>query len=260
MKNTWIYRGLQNLQEKPLDCDSFSFKSAFFTSIALPFITVTIATIVVIIGFIYLLISPLMLIKDIYDIYYKLTEKRRLRKEEEEKQRKLKEEEENLKSDLKTWLNGYKERLTGKDFYILIHKITGEKLEIQYKNITTFLYYFLVKHNLEFNTYYGNYLVCGVNRRRSINDLYLISKYYFPTLTLEELILALNDLIGDRQICTQYCTTINKYVFYSTAISSHHSTAHSLEFTNNSKLNFYNLIKYLKDEQKNKNLSSLSRS
>ena len=32
----------------------------------------------------------------------------------------------------------------------------------------------------------------------------------------------------------------------------------SLEFTNNPKLNFYNLIKYLKDEQKNNNLSSLS--
>lgn len=258
MKNTWIYRGLQNLQEEPLGCDSFSFKSAFFTAIALPFITVFLAVVVIFVGFFYLLISPLMLIKDIYDIYYKLTEKRRLKKEEKEKQRKLKEEEENLKSDLKTWLNGYKGVLRDKDFYILKHRITDEKLEIPYKNIATFLYYFLTKHNLEFNTYYGNYLVCGVNRRRSIHDLYLISKHYFPTLTLEELILNLNSLIEQRKICTQYCTTINKYVFYSTGVSSHHSTAHSLEFTNNSKLNFYNLIKYLKDEQKNNNLSSLS--
>lgn len=258
MKNTWIYRGLQNLQEEPLGCDSFSYKSAFFTSIALPFITVFVGIVAVIAGFFYLLISPLMLFKDIYDIYYKLTEKRRLQKEEEEKQRKLKEEEENLKSDLKTWLNGYKGLLRYKNYYTLVHKDIGEKLEIPYENITTFLYYFLIKHNLEFNTHYGNYLVCGVNRRRSIHDLYLISKNYFPTLTLEELILALNNLIENRQICTQYCTTINKYVFYSTGISSHHSTTHSLEFTNNPKLNFYNLIKYLKDEQKNNNLSSLS--
>lgn len=258
MKNTWIYRGLQNLQEEPLGNDSLSFKSAFFTSIFLPFITVFLGTAVVIIGFFYLLTSPLMLLKDIYDIYYKLTEKKRLKKEEEEKQRKLKEEEENLKSDLKIWLKGYKGVLRNEEYYTLIHKITGEKLKIPYENVTTFLYYFLIKHNSEFNTYHGNYFVCGVNRRRSIHDLYLISKNYFPTLTLEELILALNDLIENRQICTQYCTTINKYVFYSKHVSEHHCTSHSLEFTNNYKLNFYNLIKYLKDEQKNNNLSSLS--
>lgn len=247
MKNTWIYRGLQNLQEEPLGTESFDFKSAFFTAIALPFIAVFLAVVVVIIGFFYLLISPLMLLKDIYDIYYKLTEKRKLRKEEE-----------NLKSNLKTWLNGYKEILRNQHYFTLVHKDTREKLEIPYKNIATFLYYFLIKHNSEFNTYCGNYLVCRVNRRRSIHDLYLISKHYFPTLTLEELILSLNHLIEQRQICTQYCTTINKYVFYSTDVSFHHSTAHSLEFTNNSKLNFHNLIKYLKDEQKNNNLSSLS--
>lgn len=258
MKNTWIYRGLQNLQEEPLGNRSLSFKSGFFTAIVLPFIIVFLAAVAIFIGFFYLLISPLMLIKDIYDIYYKLTEKKRLRKEEEEKQRKLKEEEENLKSDLKKWLNGYKGVLRRNNYFTLKHTVTGEKLEIPYKNIATFLYYFLTKHNSEFNTYSGNYLVCGVNRRRSIHDLYLISKHYFPTLTLEELILSLNALIERREICTQYCTTINKYVFYSTSVSSHHSTAHSLEFTNNSKLNFYNLIKYLKDEQKNNNLSSLS--
>lgn len=251
MKNTWIYRGLQNLQEKPLGDNSFSYKSAFFASISFPFLAVFLGITVIIIGFFYLLISPLMLIKDIYDIYYILTEKRRLKKEEQEEQRKL-------KSDLKTWLKGYKGVLRYNEYFTLVHKDTGEKLEIPYKNITTFLYYFLIKHNSEFNTYRGDYLVCGVNRRRSIHDLYLISKTYFQTLTLEELILALNDLIEKRQVCTQYCTTINKYVFYSTSVSMHHSTAHSLEFTNNPKLNFHNLIKYLKDEQKNNNLSSLS--
>ena len=155
MKNTWIYRELQNLQEKPLGNRDFSFKSAFFTSITLPFITVFLGIAVIIIGFFYLLISPLMLLKDICDIYHILTEKRRLRKEEQEEQRKL-------KSDLKTWLKRYKGVLRYKKYFTLVHKDTGEKLEITYKNITTFLYYFLIKHNSEFNTYRGDYLVCGV--------------------------------------------------------------------------------------------------
>lgn len=56
----------------------------------------------------------------------------------------------------------------------------------------------------------------GINKRRSLGDIYMICKYYYPNCTLKEVLTLLyvtlnNNLAGFR---TSYCHTINKRVWY----------------------------------------------
>jgi hypothetical protein len=59
----------------------------------------------------------------------------------------------------------------------------------------------------------GNY-ICDPQRRRSLGDIWLISRYYISDVTIEEVLSTLIELCKDRQIYASYCTTINKYVFH----------------------------------------------
>jgi len=58
-------------------------------------------------------------------------------------------------------------------------------------------------------------------RRRSLGDLFMIIKYYYPRVTLKELFTELNNLTSNTSgMRTSYCSTIRKRVWYYSSFSS----------------------------------------
>lgn len=91
------------------------------------------------------------------------------------------------------------------------------------KNRRETLKEFLVRFFTEFNTEKDTIYVdtrdvqTYAGKRRSLGDIYMICKYYFPTVTLKEVIQLLYvDLFSeiDPGFRSSYCTTINKRVWY----------------------------------------------
>lgn len=74
----------------------------------------------------------------------------------------------------------------------------------------------------------------GSGRRRSIGDLFMIARYYFPNTTLRQLYdILFNQLDAELPgFRSSYCTTINKYVFYHAANSrnEHLNLGHQAEW------------------------------
>lgn len=85
-------------------------------------------------------------------------------------------------------------------------------------NLDEFMSNFFTVLNEEKNTIYVESKRCQTEagRRRSIGDIYLIAKYYFPDTTLSQVIQYLHVKLPAklRGFRCSYCTTINKRVYY----------------------------------------------
>lgn len=77
-----------------------------------------------------------------------------------------------------------------------------------------FIREFILKYNSNYDTFAGEYIQCAKNRRRSLGDIYLITKYYYPNCTIEDVIKELIHLLNTKKIAGSYCSTIHKYVFH----------------------------------------------
>lgn len=82
-----------------------------------------------------------------------------------------------------------------------------------------FLWKFLTKWNKEKNTIFVvNHVVdTDTGRRRSIGDIFMILRYYYPEVTLREVIQWLYVdwiTLGDENYRSSYCYTIHKRVWY----------------------------------------------
>lgn len=92
------------------------------------------------------------------------------------------------------------------------------KSSIQRLSTEEFLYRFFTKYNKERRTIFinGN-LQTEVNRRRSLGDIFMICKYYFPNITLLEVIKLLYQILPNKfenGFRTSYCNQIQKRVWY----------------------------------------------
>lgn len=98
------------------------------------------------------------------------------------------------------------------------HKIRVQGLLKKRKeSLRDFLIAFFEDWNERFNTIYVNTkeVQTDTGRRRSLGDIYMICKYYYPNCTLSEVFETLHDLCSNRQgFRTSYCYTINKRVYY----------------------------------------------
>lgn len=56
--------------------------------------------------------------------------------------------------------------------------------------------------------------VCDTGRRRSLGDIFLICRSYYPQCTIHGVLEVLVQLLESREIYGCYCNTINKYVFH----------------------------------------------
>jgi len=87
------------------------------------------------------------------------------------------------------------------------------------ETLQEFLIRFFQEWNLEKNTIYvdDSAVQTAPNKRRSLGDIYMICKYYYPNCTLNEVLNLLYNVIPTiitRGYRTSYCFTINKRVWY----------------------------------------------
>jgi hypothetical protein len=298
MKNTWLYKKLERLHTEN-SIISNDFKSGFFTNIINIIIVPLVGITIINLGLLSILLLPLYLVKDLYDLYFYINKEKIAKKEDIKKALKL-------KNDIESWIDSYQIILNIPKPYML-EKITYEKkLEVKplsgvnvgcqdgirvgelwftdppyyirnnnkyqrYKNVLDntniikeklskefinsrhstfhdFIFQFFIQYNNECNTIHSDNLkmICDTNRRRSLHDIYLITKYYYPEVTFIDIIKRILSLLKIGVIRGSYCSTVNKYVFYTQDISSHNSFEHTLEFTN--ELTFINLKEYIENE------------
>ncbi len=88
-----------------------------------------------------------------------------------------------------------------------------------------------MKHNTmnEKKTY-----LCSNNRRRSLGDIYLLTRHYRPDISISTLIKELIKMCENKRLGGCYCTTIHKYVF----------TRDSLTFLTDSKTEYHPNIQF----------------
>ncbi len=294
MKETWLYKKLDYLHTRNSIREDYS--SSGSLELLINFIIAPILGMLLsLTGVLIILLLPLYLVKDLYDLYYYLNAEKIAKKEAIKKALEL-------KNDIKNWITTYQTNLNNISPYMLEKityeekpkveqlpgvntgyqggiqqgiwladplpfsrfpnnryksysntKVKKEKLSKKFINskhskFEDFIIEFFKIYNNECNTIHTNHskIICDTNRRRSLHDIYLITKYYYPEVTFIDIIKTIISLLKIGVICGSYCSTVNKYVFYTSSISSHNNFGHALEFT--SELTFNNLKQYIKDE------------
>jgi len=83
-------------------------------------------------------------------------------------------------------------------------------------DLKTFIKRFILCYNLDYLTVrvFDDQIVCGRRKRRSLGDIYLLCRSYYPSCTLEEVLIILITLCEKGTIFGSYCNQINKYVFH----------------------------------------------
>lgn len=126
--------------------------------------------------------------------------------------------------------------------------LSKEFINSKHSKFEDFIIEFFKQYNNECNTVSPSYNrhICDTNRRRSLHDIYLITKYYYTEVTFIDIIKTILSLLKIGVICSCYCSTVNKYVFYTPNVSNHNNFKHTLEFTDEITLD--DLKKYIEDE------------
>ena len=107
-------------------------------------------------------------------------------------------------------INNYEKKLLkDANYYHLDKFVLNRELDLK-----TFIKNFIREYNSYYNTYHDLRFICDKNKRRSLGDIFLICRCYFPTCTLKEVLGYLIELLENGEIYGSYCSTINKYVFH----------------------------------------------
>ena len=83
-------------------------------------------------------------------------------------------------------------------------------------DLEDFIYNFLNVYNSHHATITADdetRAISSIGRHRSILDIYLISKYYFPEISLKDVMICVIKLYDEDLIVTQICSTVNRRVF-----------------------------------------------
>jgi len=131
--------------------------------------------------------------------------------------------------------NYEKELLKDANYYHLDKYVLNRELDLK-----TFIKNFVREYSKQHTTYHDMKFICDRNRRRSLGDIFLICRCYFPTCTLKEVLGYLIELLEDSKIYGSYCRTINKYVFHYQTTSYY--TNQDVEYDDN--LEFIDFVKY----------------
>lgn len=109
-------------------------------------------------------------------------------------------------------------------------------------DLNEFLRHFFKEYNNKYITYQGSNIICKQNRRRSVEDIYLICKNYLPDVTLDDVLRNLVSLIDEDFLSTSKCSDINRYVFALKGPYAGLYVEKELDFMNG--VNFKQLIEY----------------
>ncbi len=115
-------------------------------------------------------------------------------------------------NEIKSIIHEHGERLELNSSY---YKLEGlEKWQVS-SSPKEFLEVFILRYNYDYRTIdIHDNVICSRGRRRSLGDIYLITKYYTPTATIEDVLTILIKLLKQKKIYASYCSTIDKYVFH----------------------------------------------
>lgn len=135
-------------------------------------------------------------------------------------------EKEKRKKDISIMFKNYEQELLSKNvLFYLKGYFFDETL-----NLNDFIYRFITFLNNNYNTYKKeDVLICRAGRRRSLGDIFLICKTYYPDCTIEDVVKVLINLCETQKIAGSRCLDIHKFVFHkqSSVYSSHHPVEYS---------------------------------
>lgn len=208
------------------------------------------------INLILFLISPLFIISCIINFIYYFVKDYYEKKAEIKRQKKL-------KAEIEAWIDYYKQGVNQMTPLKLgnsimssynLNKINPQDLNIvNFKNLfktydKKFILRFLRNINNEYYTVDSetNKITCRLSARRSIKDIYLIVKYYFPEITFEQVLEDIVELYNEKFINGSFCNDVRLYVFYTDQISFSRHPDKTLEFSQ--ELTFKDLINYFNNK------------
>lgn len=199
-----------------------------------------------------LLLSPLFIISCIVNFIYYFVKDYYEKKAEIKRQKKL-------KTEIEAWIDYYKQRVNKITPLKLgnsvmssydLNRINPQDLNIEgFKHLfkeynKKFILRFLRNINNEYYTVNSktNKVTCRLSARRSIRDIYLIVKYYFPEITFEQVLEDIIKLYNEQFINGSFCNDVRLYVFYTDQISFLRYPDKTLELSQ--ELTFKDLINY----------------
>ena len=199
-----------------------------------------------------LLISPLFIISCIINFIYYFV------KDYYEKKAEIKRIKE-LKIKIEAWIDYYESKVNQMTPLKLgnsvmsnynLSRINPQDLNIEgFKHLfkeydKKFILRFLRNMNNEYYTVDSktNRVTCRLGARRSIRDIYLVVKYYFPEITFEQVLEDIVTLYNQDFINGSFCSDVRLYVFYTDQISSARNSDRTLELSK--ELTFNDLINY----------------
>ena len=173
--------------------------------------------------FIPIVTIPYLIIKYQVKQEEKRLEAERLKKEQEKIDR--------VKTIIKDWEDKILKEAFGRYYYFK-----------DFKNhcvcFDEFIQRFIIEFNNNYSTYQDGKLICNKDRRRSLGDIFLICKYYYPEVTMQRVLIELLKLLNNRYIAGSYCNTIHKYVFHKS--SRHIGRSDKVEYSN--EINFGHIL------------------
>ena len=239
-KNQLVY----SLKEPKIDRDSDEdvlYKMGFVVVFLISVVNLTL-----------LLISPLFIISCIINFIYYFV------KDYYEKKAEIKRIKE-LKIKIGAWIDYYESKVNQMTPLKLgnsvmssydLSRINPQDLNIEgFKHLfkeydKKFILRFLRNINNEYYTVDSktNKVTCRLGARRSIRDIYLVVKYYFPEITFEQVLEDIVWLYNEQFINGSFCSDVRLYIFYTDQISSARNSDRTLELSQ--ELTFKDLINY----------------
>ena len=203
-----------------------------------------------------LLISPLFIISCIINFIYYFV------KDYYEKKAEIKRIKE-LKIKIEAWIDYYESKVNQMTPLKLgnnvmsnynLSRINPQDLNIEgFKHLfkkydKKFILRFLRNMNNEYYTVDSktNKVTCHLGARRSIRDICLIVKYYFPEITFEQVLEDIVYLFREDFINGSFCNDVRLYVFYTAQISFSRHSDKTLELSQ--ELTFKDLINYFNNK------------
>lgn len=173
---------------------------------------------------IFIILSPLLfilsLIKEliIEPLIKKEEEREELRKQELLKKEKLK-----ILNNLEYSFMKYQANIHHNNYELCLDKYNHDNNLKLYEFILIFLNQLNDNHftKYKYRSQYRNDRQCDAGRRRSLKDIYLICKNYYPTCNIYQVFNILIQLLKDNQISIQHCSTIEDYTFFPKRVSDY---------------------------------------
>ena len=202
------------------------------------------------------LISPLFIISCIINFIYYFVKDYYEKKAEIKRIKKL-------KIKIEAWIDYYESKVNQMTPLKLgnsvmsnynLSKINPQDLNIEgFKHLfkeydKKFILRFLRNMNNEYYTVNSktNRVTCRLGARRSIKDIYLVVKYYFPEITFEQVLEDIVSLYNEQFINGSFCNDVRFYVFYPEVVSYVRNPNKILENSND--LTFKDLINYFNNK------------